>query len=107
MTVKNIEYEEDLAALVNQVTRGRVVSFRVVWTPKDLSLQTDFISERQPTEACRMSAALALRAAMEEVRALQVTAFSVFWDGGEVTHVEKTIVCPYPLEFIRLTISVV
>lgn len=103
-----INEEDELERLIEQVVKGRRSGFKVTWSTTDLSLELIFghLGDQPPTEACRIGAAFALRALIEEARSERIAGFTAFWDGSEVTNVETTVVLPHPLKFLRLTISV-
>lgn len=102
--MKKINEEDELLRLVDQVTQGRVVGFRVTWSPTEYSVESNFLSGQQPREECRCMAALALRAMLEDARSERITSFVVFWDGGEAVNLESTVVLPFPVKMLKLTL---
>lgn len=102
------ETQGELTGFIETLMRGRRSGYRVCWTPTEFSMEINFVSldEQRPTEACRVSAALALRWLMEEAKQGLINGFTAFWDGKEVVDITKTFILPEPLKYIHITVNV-
>lgn len=102
------EINDELMRLIDSVVQGKRSGYKVRWTPKEFSLELAFVNldEQQPGEACRLSAALALRMLIDEATNGRIVGFTAFWDGGEATNIETTVVLPYPIKMLKLTLNV-